>query len=874
MSLNVIGLISGGKDSLFSLAHCIQNGHKIVALANLYPGTSDAAGKDKEGPDLDSLMYQTVGHSIIPLYEEALGVPLYREPIAGTALQKGRYYETGLATAAGDEIEDMYSLVKKILMRHPEANALSAGAILSTYQRTRVESVAIRLGLTPLAYLWQYPALPPPASRPDSLTGLLDDMSISRCNARIIKIASGGIRLNMSFSNVSDPSTRTKLVSGMTPFFSDAGQEFWLRGAVLGEGGEYETLALDGPGMLWKKRIQVDSFETYETEGGAAYVRLGHASLVERQEEQAVDVPVPLPLDKRFAAVQNAMATSEISLIPARNPLLVSDSDPTITNQFIVNSHFVNSSNTIQLYNLSSPGDTAAEQLGNIITALPHVLGSITASCNLPEGRLEPKNLTDTKLLLCSMEDFASVNQIYAAKLWPQGLPNPPARMTIAAPLPQGVKVSMSLVFDTSAHGALERRGLHVQSRSYWAPANIGPYSQAISVPILRPKTTVDDVKMVTEIVHLAGQIPLVPATMAMLDCPFAEQAILALQHLWRVAQERGIDVLVGTGVAFLPSDGSCGRDDHNQSIAQRAREAALAWTLSHHMDENGRTFGVQSLSSTVESKGDDRSSEDNDDDVDVWDLQQRHRGFGVATRRMTVGEHLHQLPNRNILLENQRSNTMKEKISWLRPPFVAAEVTSLPRNAPIEWWSEGLAGLTSMAGSPASKVLIIPIVSQNSWALCGIAVEAGADSSGDEVIESEKGLATMKQRSLCIFATLTVDDTIDVSVTDSLPRSLEDLIPYIAETLESSSRLRYELVTAHSFVSLRSRSMKSLHGSMQLLQNSCTIPCERVWSGSPCTGSSQNFMENSTERVPQEHERGISEAAAVVVMRIEAVSD
>lgn len=39
--------------------------------------------------------------------------------------------------------------------RHPEVEGLASGAVLSTYQRTRVESVCARLGLTSLAYLWQ-----------------------------------------------------------------------------------------------------------------------------------------------------------------------------------------------------------------------------------------------------------------------------------------------------------------------------------------------------------------------------------------------------------------------------------------------------------------------------------------------------------------------------------------------------------------------------------------------------------------------------------------------------------------------------------------------------------------------------------------------
>lgn len=35
--MRVVGLISGGKDSIFNLMQCIAAGHEIVALANLYP---------------------------------------------------------------------------------------------------------------------------------------------------------------------------------------------------------------------------------------------------------------------------------------------------------------------------------------------------------------------------------------------------------------------------------------------------------------------------------------------------------------------------------------------------------------------------------------------------------------------------------------------------------------------------------------------------------------------------------------------------------------------------------------------------------------------------------------------------------------------
>lgn len=48
----VVGLISGGKDSCYNLMKCVENGHELVALINLYP-------EDEKKDELDSYMYQT-----------------------------------------------------------------------------------------------------------------------------------------------------------------------------------------------------------------------------------------------------------------------------------------------------------------------------------------------------------------------------------------------------------------------------------------------------------------------------------------------------------------------------------------------------------------------------------------------------------------------------------------------------------------------------------------------------------------------------------------------------------------------------------------------------------------------------------------------
>lgn len=37
--MRLVGLISGGKDSLFNLLQCISAGHEIAAVANIEPDT-------------------------------------------------------------------------------------------------------------------------------------------------------------------------------------------------------------------------------------------------------------------------------------------------------------------------------------------------------------------------------------------------------------------------------------------------------------------------------------------------------------------------------------------------------------------------------------------------------------------------------------------------------------------------------------------------------------------------------------------------------------------------------------------------------------------------------------------------------------------
>jgi len=662
--LKVIALISGGKDSLYSILHCLANGHSIVALANLHPplsvGSDITNAAEHEDEDVDSYMYQTVGHSIISLYERALQVPLYREQIRGGAANRDKDYAPTSSPNADepDETESLVPLLKNIIAKHPGVNAVSTGAILSTYQRTRVESVAIRLSLTPLSYLWQYPLLPPYTQ-----SSLLDDMRNAGQDSRIVKVASGGLDQRFLWENVTDLRVVQRLKTVMSRFGGG-------NGAVLGEGGEYETLALDGPSVLWKHRIEVDEHEDVPGEGGSAAVRIRSARTVQK-DLGAVNldsVRIPSILDTEFQELFDS--TNDLRDFSKPYSLHMVEPQPLD----ILPQGDCGCKKTIGdiilFSNWQGVPDTSPEE--QLMTIIKNIDEAFKQYYHKPKA-------VSCVLLLRSMADFTTLNPIYGAMFT---RPNPPSRVTVACGdrMPKGIHVMLSLVFNRTRQ---KLRGLHVQGRSYWAPANIGPYSQAISVPLKSldrlssiegseqhvGDASTDD----AEFVYIAGQIALVPASMELITvdqmaraCPnmvqsqfsgFQAQSVLALQHLWRIG--RAVNVVCWTGaVAFLSS---C-----EQKVAETRKSIAQhTWrSVQEHLLASNAT-----------------DEESLDDDVDVWDL------INVKRNSTHTDEYSRPALPDFKLIRDLSTNDRK-----LTPCFVV-EVDQLPRGADIEWASSGFTG-------------------------------------------------------------------------------------------------------------------------------------------------------------------------------------
>jgi diphthine-ammonia ligase len=103
--MEFIALISGGKDSILSAILSVKKGHKLIAMANLYPTGSVE--------DSDSFMYQTIGHSAVPLLAQAAGLPIFRKKIEGAAVCSSKSY----TPIDNDEVEDMFRLLVEVKVR-------------------------------------------------------------------------------------------------------------------------------------------------------------------------------------------------------------------------------------------------------------------------------------------------------------------------------------------------------------------------------------------------------------------------------------------------------------------------------------------------------------------------------------------------------------------------------------------------------------------------------------------------------------------------------------------------------------------------------------------------------------------------------------
>ncbi|KZW04104.1 hypothetical protein EXIGLDRAFT_15336 [Exidia glandulosa HHB12029] len=498
--MKFVGLLSGGKDSCYNLVHCVHNGHELVAAATLSP----PQGKD----EIDSYLYQTVGQDAIDLVAQALDVPLYRRVIEGAAIELGNEYggrtRQDASRVEGDETEDLYDLLSNVKAHHPDVEGVAIGAILSNYQRVRMEHVCRRLGLTPLCYLWQR-----------DQRELLSEMIEAGMECILIKVA--GIGLTTKHLG--------KTLAEMQPTLWKLNDQFGLH--VCGEGGEYETLTLDCP--LFKKRIHAQETETIihsdSSFGTVAFLKFKSAELVDKPSVAEVSQPLVVPpllddVGQEVRAATDARIPPGASISPAPHVT------PTSVVSSVQSGQWISVAN-VQISQIAEEPLPFEEEVRYAFALLQDTLA---------KHQLSLRHVASMDVLLSSMDLFPILNGIYAEHF----ATSPPARACVAVDLPPPNRVVLSCIAYAKCDTPQDRQALHVQGLSYWAPANIGPYSQAV--------TTGDHI-------FISGQIGLVPASMTLpTGNDLAFETALSFQHVRRVLAAVAPAGIVHGAVIWLTS--------------------------------------------------------------------------------------------------------------------------------------------------------------------------------------------------------------------------------------------------------------------------------------------------------------------------------
>ncbi|EME26378.1 Diphthine--ammonia ligase [Galdieria sulphuraria] len=427
--MKVVALISGGKDSFYSLCKCIAYGHEVVALANLFP-------EDSTVQDADSYMYQTVGHEIVQAYARALLLPVFRRPTKGKAVLT----TLGYSRQPYDEVEDLYQLLLQVKQEMPQVEAVCTGAILSDYQRNRVEHVCCRLQLTSIAYLWKR-----------NQKQLLQEMLQAGIDAIVVKVATMGLYPRKHLG---------KHLIELAPLLIELESNYGSH--VCGEGGEFESLVLDCP--LFYYRLVVDEAETIVVSDDRfapiGYLRIKKYHL----EEKSLHVN-RMHWIKTLVPIKSMPAQTKQRETGRKK---VSQND--ISLMYLCKSRWCTSkTSNISYFLCCSRAASTTEDKKNVSEEMKNILDDLEQS--LKECSLTRKDIFYCQLYLSDMSDFVSVNKVYASYF---GTEEPPARACVEVSL----CYHQLVVLEAFARKG-PRKVLHVQSISEWAPPCIGPYSQA-----------------------------------------------------------------------------------------------------------------------------------------------------------------------------------------------------------------------------------------------------------------------------------------------------------------------------------------------------------------------------------------------------------
>ncbi|MFQ6086551.1 MAG: TIGR00289 family protein [Candidatus Bathyarchaeia archaeon] len=218
MRLHVAALVTGGKDSALALYRALKQGYEVKYLVTMIP----------QRPE--SWMFHYPNIHLADFFAEAVDIPLVKGETSGVK-------ET--------ELEDL-----KRLLANLQVEGVVTGAIMSQYQKKRIDRICKELNLKSIAPLWR--------ENPQKLLAEIVDLKFE---VLIVGVYAYGFDVTWLGRKI-DQKTISDLIK--------LSKKYQI--SVVGEGGEYETLVLDAP--FFRKRIKlVQTEKIWEDHSGCLLVK-------------------------------------------------------------------------------------------------------------------------------------------------------------------------------------------------------------------------------------------------------------------------------------------------------------------------------------------------------------------------------------------------------------------------------------------------------------------------------------------------------------------------------------------------------------------------------------------------------------------------
>jgi len=225
--MRLAALFSGGKDSTYAIYLAEKLGHEVPLLLTISPATDE------------SYYFHYPNIWITRLQAEAM--------------EKG-HIMVSAGPSRADELHALIDLIDKI---SGEIDGLLSGVIKSSAQYEAFKKICMEKGLRFVTPLWSRDPVE-----------LLEEMLSDNFEILIVGVAAEGLKKDL-LGKVLDRQ--------LLRLLKDLSESYGI--SPVGEGGEFETLVIDGP--LFKKRIRILDYDI-RWSGYSGFMSIKKAELVEK----------------------------------------------------------------------------------------------------------------------------------------------------------------------------------------------------------------------------------------------------------------------------------------------------------------------------------------------------------------------------------------------------------------------------------------------------------------------------------------------------------------------------------------------------------------------------------------------------------------